>query len=152
MCGAVSGALAATGFGGVAGQMITGAATSLIDSGYQNYNDYKDGKKSFGEALTCTLIDTGMGALFGAKGTDVPDATKALKTSNQIAASYHQAKKFLKTTVLHPKTRAAANAVIKAGTKYFWKTAGSTFVESALDATVSVGFSKISGLYVKAIG
>ena len=48
--------------------------------------------------------------------------------------------------------QAAANAAVKAGTKYLAKAIGNTLAESTLDAFVSVGISKLSDLYIVAIG
>ncbi len=68
LCGAASGALAATGVGGVFGQMAIGAGASALDSGYGNFKDVCEGEKTFGEATVNTLVNAGMGALIGAMG------------------------------------------------------------------------------------
>ncbi len=68
VCGAVAGGFAATGFGGLGFQIAIGALTSGVDSGYSNYNDFRDGEKSAGEAVVSTLVNAGMGALTGAMG------------------------------------------------------------------------------------
>ena len=134
VCGAVSGAFAATGFGGVAGQAAVGAITSAIDSGYQNFNDYKSGEKTLAQAIGGTIVDTVMGATFGAMGAE---GTDALKTSNRIAKATKQATKTLSNAVLHPKVRSAAVAVIKTGRKYFLNTVKSSFLEAI--STTAVG-------------
>ena len=85
-------------------------------------------------------------------GTSVPDSGAALKVSNQVSGAFYQGQKMLKQAVLHTKTRTAAKAAVKTGIKYLVKTIGNTLTESTLDAFVGEGISKLSELYIIAIG
>ena len=146
-CGAVSGAFAATGFGGVVGQMAVGAATSAIDSGYQNYNQYKAGKITLDEAIGGTLVDTALGATFGAMGAE---GTGALKASNTIAKNTNEAIKTLTKKALHPSVRSAAKVALKQGGKYILNEIGSSFVDNTLTTVTGNFISDVSGLYISA--
>ena len=147
-CGAVSGAFAATGFGGVVGQMAVGAVTSAIDSGYQNYNDYKSGEKTLGEAIGGTLVDTALGATFGAMGAE---GTGALKASNKIAKNTNKAIKTLTKKVLHPSVRSTAKVALKQGGKYILNEFKSSFVDNVLTTVTGNFISDVSGLYISAL-
>ena len=146
-CGAVSGAFAASGLGGVVGQMAVGAITSAIDSGYQNYNEYKSGEKTLGEAIGGTLVDTALGATFGAMGAE---GTGALKTSNKIAKATNKAIKTLATKGVHPSVRSAAKVALRRGGKYILNEFKSSFVDNVLTTATSNFISKISEVYISA--
>ena len=143
-CGAVSGAVAATGVGGLAGQMLVGAATSAIDSGYQNYNDYKSGDKTLVQAIGGTVVDAAMGGTSGAMGFE---GKSALKTSNQIAKSAQIASKTLKTKGLNPKVKARAIAAVRKGRKYALNEIKNTAIDSIGSEIMEIGVSRITELY-----
>ena len=87
VCGAVSGGFSATGFGGIAGQMIVGGLASAIETCVKNYRQYNDEKMNLKEAIAGTLVDAGLGATFAAVGFE---GTGALKKSNQIVKKSHK--------------------------------------------------------------
>ena len=127
--------------------MAVGAITSGIDSGYQNYNDYKDGEKTLGEAISGTLVDSTLGATFGAMGAN---GTKALKESNAIAKNTNKAIKTLTEKVLHPSVRSTAKATLKRGGKYIAKTFKDSIADNVLSTVTSNFISDMSGLYISA--
>jgi MFS family permease len=139
--GVASGAFAATGLGGVGGQMIAGAIASGIDSGVQNYNEYKANKCSLTQAIVGTFVDTAMGATFGAMGAE---GTKAFKASTQIAKNTKYALKTLSREVLHPNTRAAAKKLIEIGKEYFWDEVKASLVDNVFTTIVGNLMSDVS--------
>ena len=146
-CGAVSGALAATGLGGVVGQMAVGAITSAVDSGYQNYNDYKSGDITLGEAIGGTLVDSAVGAAFGAMGAQ---GTTAFKESTKIANKTNKAIFTLAKKTVHPTVRKTAKEVIRQGRKYFVKEVTSSLVDNIATTVTGNFISDVSGQYIKA--
>ena len=144
-CGVVSGAFAASGLGGVVGQIAVGAITSAFDSGYQNYNKYKSGEKSFKEAVIGTAIDTTMGATFGAMGAE---GTTALKKSNEIAKSTNKALSTLCKKGLHPSVKSAAKQTLKKGEKYFIKEVRKSVFDNISTTLTGNFISDISGLCI----
>ena len=143
-CGAVAGALAATGVGGILGQAAIGAATSLIDSGYKNYNDVVSGEKTIGQAIISTVVDTGTGAALGAGGFSGKDA---LEISNKMAQNAFSALKKLSTKALHPTVKSAAVSTLKQTGKYLWKEFSSAFVDGVGSGIFSFGIGKIPDYY-----
>ncbi len=144
LCGAVAGGLAATGIGGLAGQILIGAVTSCIDSGYQNYNDYASGEKTARQAITSTVVDTAMGATFGAMGFD---GTEALKTSNKMVKNTHNALKRLNKDVVHPTVKANAKKVLKQSRKYLISETKEALVDEIMTNAVGYGIGEFAELY-----
>ena len=144
LCGAVAGGLAATGIGGLAGQILIGAVTSCIDSGYQNYNDYASGEKTARQAITSTVVDTAMGATFGAMGFD---GTEALKTSNKMVKNTHNALKRLTKDVVHPTVKANAKKVLKQSRKYLINETKKALVDEIMTSAVGYGIGEFAELY-----
>lgn len=147
-CGAVSGALAATGCGGVIGQAAIGAVTSAIDSGYQNYNDYVSGEITLEEAVAGTLVDTAMGATFGAMGYN---GTDSLENSMKISQSTKTARKVLSEQGIHPNVKASANAAIKQGRKFFWGEVRDCAIDGIATSILGSGTSYVAGAYFASI-
>lgn len=141
--GAVSGGFAATGLGGVAGQVLVGAATSAIDSGYSNYKDYKAGKITAGEAIFGTLVDTTTGALFGAMGAE---GTGAFKESCKITKAGIQGTKTLLAKGLHPATKAVAKAASRELVKYAKKELVNAAIDGCISTAVAWGTNKVAML------
>ena len=144
VCGAFSGILAAAGVGGVAGQMIIGAVSSAVDSGYQNYNDYKEGKITMREAVASTLVDTAMGATFGAMGFE---GTDALDVSELVSGQTIDALKTLGKKGLHPSVKSAAKATLRAGKKYIANEIKSTIVDNVLTSAFGFGVGKTAEVF-----
>ena len=143
-CGAVSGALSATGCGGVWGQAAIGAVTSFIDSGFQNMVDCISGEKTIEEAVACTLVDTTMGAVFGAMGYE---GTDSLENSMKMAKKTKSAKNILSQKGVHPNVKSTAKAVVKQGQDYFWQEVGGCVFDSITTSAVGCGTSEVAGLY-----
>ena len=143
-CGFVSGAFAATGLGGVVGQIAVGAITSAIDTGYQNYNDYISGEKSLDEAVIGTLIDTAIGASLSAVGFE---GTSAFKESNKMAKSTHTALKNLSKKSLHPTAKRAAQTALKKSRKYIYKTTGTAIRDGLMTEVAGYGMGKLLEFY-----
>ena len=135
-CGALAGGLTAAGLGA-----LGGAVGSFIDSGYSNYKEVQSGKKTVGEAVTCTLVDTTVGMAFGAMGSS---SAAEIAVSRSISnAGLSSAKKLLFSS-LHPTVKQAAKKALKAAGKYALKTAISEGISAAVTSGISVGISKIT--------
>ena len=135
-CGALAGGLTAAGLGA-----LGGAVGSFIDSGYSNYKEVQSGKKTVGEAVTCTLVDTTVGMAFGAMGSS---SAAEIAVSQSISnAGLSSAKKLLSSS-LHPTVKQAAKKALKTAGKYALKTAISEGISAAVTSGISVGISKIT--------
>ncbi|MBO5836864.1 MAG: RHS repeat-associated core domain-containing protein [Oscillospiraceae bacterium] len=145
-CGAVSGGLAATGFGGLIGQVAIGAVTSAIDSGYQNYNEYASGEMTLDEAVVGTLVDSAMGAAFGAMGFD---GTKALKESNKIAKSAHKAIKQLTQKTVHPTVKKSAQQILRQSRKYLLNEIRQSVIDNVVSAVTTYGVGRAASFYCR---
>ena len=143
ICGAFSGVFAATGAGGILGQVVVGAVSSAVDSGFQNYNEYIAGEQSLSQAVTGTLIDAALGAAFGAMGYEGNDA---LKNSDTISGNTINALKTLVKRGLHPKIKSTAKATVRAGGRYILKEAQTAFCDNFITSVVTAGLSSSAGL------
>ena len=143
-CGVLSGGLAATGFGGLLGQIAIGAVTSAIDSGYQNYNEYAAGKKTLNQAVVGTLVDTAMGATFGAMGFE---GTDALKASNIIVENTHAALKSLAAKTVHPTVKASAKAVLRKSGRYVLSEAKQNIIDNLVTGAINYGVGRMAEFY-----
>ena len=146
VCGGISGGFAATGFGGLAGQVIVGAITSCIDSGYQNIRDVFSNEKTIGDAIICTVVDTAMGATFGARGFE---GTEALETSSKMMRNTHSALKKLYKGTVHPTVKKTANKVLKQSRKYLVSEIKSGLFDGITTGAIGFGISKFTDWYTK---
>ena len=143
LCGALSGAFAATGAGGLLGQIVAGAVLSAVDSGFQNYNRYTAGKTTKRDAVIGTLVDTALGATFGAMGFE---GNKALKTSNTVSNKTVTALKTLSKEGLHPVVKNTANKAVRAGGRYIISAAKQAFLDNIITSAASVGIGSTAEL------
>ena len=141
-CGAISGGFAATGFGGLGAQMMVGALTSSVDSGFQNYNDYKDGEITLDEAIKGTLVDGTMGATFAAMGFE---GTDAFEVSNKMAKSAHKSLKALFKKPVHPAVSRESRKVLKQCGKYIVKEFKSSLSDNILTSALGYGVGELFG-------
>ena len=130
ICGAVGGGLTAAGFG-----TIAGAVTGFVDSAYGNIKDVANGKKSVGEAIVGTTIDTALGAAFGAMGSG---SSTEIKKSMQISRAGWNGVKTLLTTTIHPTVKQSAKKALRTAVKY----AGKAVLSEAVSNIVSTGITK----------
>lgn len=140
--GAISGAIAATGVGGVGYQALMGGVCSFADSAVQNYVSYMSGDISASEAIVCTLVDTSVGALFGAMGAE---GTGNFDYSNKVTKEGLNAFRKLKGDGLHPVVKAGYEAAKCTLGKYVGKEIGSAFSESLGSGVIAFGVSGIAG-------
>ena len=139
-CGAFSGTLAASGVGGLAGQMLVGAVSSAVDSGYQNYNDYLAGTKTADDAVIGTLVDAGMGAMFGAMGFE---GTNAMHISDIVSGQTIDAVQTLLVRGIHPKVKAAANATCRVGARYVRSEFTNALIDNTITGAMGCGVSAV---------
>ena len=133
VCGAVNGGLAAMGFGAAAG-----AVTSFIDSAYGNAKDVMNGKKTVGQAIVGTAVDTAVGAAFGAMGSA---SASEIATSRQVSdAAWNGVKTLFRETV-HPAVKETAKKAINAAVRYSGKCLMSEVVSGGLTTAIAVGTS-----------
>ncbi len=142
--GAIAGGFAATGLGGVVGQMAVGAATSFVDSGFSNYRSYSRGNISAGEAIVSTMASTACGTLFGAFGAF---GTAEFKNSTKITSSgLRGLRTLISEATLHPAVKTTAKTAVKTLAKYTGQTAVQSIGSSLFSAGVSWGTSTYSRL------
>ena len=137
VCGAVSGGLSAAGFGAAAG-----AVTSFVDSAYGNIKDVISGEATIGEAILGTVVDTAVGAGFGAVGSSsAADVAKSTRISN---AGWNGLKTLWSNSARSAAKKAAKVALESAG-KYAAKTLASDFITSSISTGTSMGISWYTG-------
>lgn len=141
--GAVSGGLAVSGIGGAVGQTIIGAASSLIDSAYQNYMSVQNGKKAIGAAIVDTISNTVMGATFGAMGAE---GTKAFQQSCKIANSGIKGVVSLFKKGLNPVAKASAKAARRVFGQHVLQEFGSSVSSSIMSIAFTKGVTKYTEL------
>ena len=130
VCGAVNGGLAAMGFGAAAG-----AVTSFIDSAYGNAKDVMNGKKTVGQAIVGTAVDTAVGAAFGAMGSA---SASEIATSRQVSdAAWNGVKTLFRETV-HPAVKETAKKAINAAVRYSGKCLMSEVVSGGLTTAIAL--------------
>ena len=140
ICGAFSGFVAATGAGGLIGQVAAGAISSVVDSGYQNYNAYAAGELTLEDAASSTLVSATLGAVFGAMGYE---GTDALTSSDLVSQNTLDALGTLIKPVVHPRVRSAAEATVRAGRNYIVSTTKIALIDNLLTNAISCGVSEV---------
>ena len=144
VCGAVSGGFAATGFGGVAGQMLVGGLSSAIETGVKNYRKYNEKNMSLKEAIIGTVVDAGLGATFATVGFE---GTGALKKSNQIVKKTHQAIKNYTQKTVHPIVKSNARSVFRQSRSYIVRTIKSSSIDSVISFAANKALSMLFSLF-----
>ena len=110
ICGAISGGFAASGLGGLGGQMAMGFFTSAVDNGYQNFNKIIKGEISIEQAILKTLSSAVISAAFSAVGYD---GTDTLLNRCNIRSVRNAAQNVLDTPGTHPALKKVAKQTIR---------------------------------------
>ena len=140
--GGLSGLIGASGLGGLVGQVVAGAFTSAVDSGYQNYNAYVAGEKTLAEAVVSTVADTALGAAFGAMGFE----GETLNATDALADTTLTAAKTLFSKGIHPAVKATARSAVKKGIKYIVNESASEVINNCIGSGISFATSELIGV------
>ena len=96
------------------------------------------------EAISGTIVDTAMGATFGAMGFE---GTDALQKSNKMVKNAHKAIRDVTRKTVHPTVKANARVIFKQSRKYICREFKDSLIDNSLNAVLGKGISKISEIY-----